>query len=226
MMPLLTTTIGAYPKPAYTPVSDWFQMHLGPDSVDPTADYERQLAAAGDQAEALFLRATEAAVADQVTAGVDVPTDGEIRRENYIHYHCRHLDGIDFGTLTAKALRGGAYTAKLPTVTGPIRARGHFLPRDYKAAQQFTDRPVKITVPGPMTIADTVFDGHYQDRRRLGAGSAPTWPTRSTPRYWRWPTPAAGGSRSTSRFSRVIWRRLWASGSSIWSAVSTAFRKP
>ncbi len=171
-MPLLTTTIGAYPKPAYTPVSDWFQAPQGPDTADPTADYERRLAAAGDHAEALFLRATEAAVADQVAAGVDVPTDGEMRRENYIHYHCRHLDGIDFGTLTAKPLRGGAYTAKLPTVIGPIRAREHFLPRDYKAAQGFTDRPVKITVPGPMTIADTVFDGHYPDRRRLGADLA------------------------------------------------------
>jgi 5-methyltetrahydropteroyltriglutamate--homocysteine methyltransferase len=107
-----------------------------------------------------------------VAAGIDVPTDGEVRRENYIHYHCRHLDGIDFSNLTAKPLRAGAYVADLPTVTGPVRARDHFLARDFAAAQAVTDRPVKITVPGPMTIADTLADTHYRDQRRLGADLA------------------------------------------------------
>jgi 5-methyltetrahydropteroyltriglutamate--homocysteine methyltransferase len=168
-MALLTTTIGAYPKPGYTPITDWFQAPAGPDDRSPTGDYEQQLAAAGEQAEALFLKAIEEVVRDQVEAGIDVPTDGEVRRENYIHYHCRHLDGIDFSRLTAKPLRGGAYVAELPTVTGPIRARDHFLPRDFAAAQAFTERPIKITVPGPMTIADTLADAHYRDERRLGA---------------------------------------------------------
>ncbi|MFQ5954877.1 MAG: hypothetical protein ACE5JZ_07430 [Kiloniellales bacterium] len=171
-MALLTTTIGAYPKPDYTPISDWFQAPRGPDTPDPTVAFEQQLAAAGDEAEALFLKATEEVVTDQVEAGIDVPTDGEVRRENYIHYHCRNLDGIDFATLTKKALRGGAYSADLPTVSGPIRARERFLTRDYRVAQAFTDRPMKITVPGPMTIADTVFDAHYRDQRRLGADLA------------------------------------------------------
>ena len=171
-MALLTTTIGAYPKPDDTPISDWFQAPRGPDDPDPTAAFERQLAAAGDRAEALFLKATEAVVSDQVEAGIDVPTDGEIRRENYVHYHCRHLDGIDFERLTRKALRDGAYSAELPTIIGPVRARDRFLARDYRAAQAFTDRPMKITVPGPMTITDTVHDAHYQDRRRLGTDLA------------------------------------------------------
>lgn len=171
-MALLATTIGAYPKPDCTPISDWFQAPRGPDDPDPTAAFAQQLAAAGDAAEALFLKATEAVVTDQVEAGIEVPTDGEIRRENYVHYHCRHLDGIDFERLTRKALRGGAYSAELPTITGRVRARDRFLARDYRAAQAFTERPMKITVPGPMTIADTVHDAHYQDVRRLGADLA------------------------------------------------------
>jgi 5-methyltetrahydropteroyltriglutamate--homocysteine methyltransferase len=105
-----------------------------------------------------------------VNVGIDIPTDGEIRRENYIHYHCRHIDGIDFSNLTPKTSRQGAWVANLPTVTGPLKARrDHFLPRDYRIAQAATDRPIKITVPGPMTITDTIADVYYNDDKRLGA---------------------------------------------------------
>ncbi|UCH75759.1 MAG: cobalamin-independent methionine synthase II family protein [Rhodospirillales bacterium] len=171
-MRLATTTIGAFPKPDYVPISDWFQGPEGPDTVDPTAGYAAQLARAGAEAEALFARAAADVIAAQIAAGIDLPTDGEVRRENYIHYHCRHLDGIDFQTLTEKALRGGAYAAALPTITGPVRARDRFLAHDWRVAQACTDRPVKMTMPGPMTIADTVANDHYDDEAKLGADLA------------------------------------------------------
>lgn len=172
-MRLRTTTIGAFPKPAYVPITDWFQGAEGPDTVSPTEGYSSQMAkVAADEAEALFLRAAEEVIADQVAAGVDIPTDGEVRRENYIHYHCRHLNGIDFETLTEKVLRGGAYSASLPTITGPISAREPFLPHDWRAAQAFTDRPLKVTMPGPMTVTDTVANSHYDDDAKLGADLA------------------------------------------------------
>ena len=172
-MRLTTTTIGAYPKPGYVPITDWFQGEEGPDTVNPTEGYSAQMAKVrADEAEALFLRAAEEVIGDQTAAGVDIPTDGEVRRENYIHYHCRHLNGIDFSTLTEKALRGGAYSAALPTITGPIGAREHFLPHDWKAAQAFTGRPVKVTMPGPMTITDTVANSFYDDDAKLGADLA------------------------------------------------------
>lgn len=171
-MPLMTTTIGAYPKPDFVPVPDWFRAPAGPDTHHPTGGYLEAIAHMGDEAEALFARGVAQAVADQVEAGIDVPTDGEIRRENYIHYHCRHIEGIDFDTLTPKAVRGGTYTAELPSITGPIRARDHFLARDWRLAQSCTDRPVKITMPGPMTIADTTVDLYYNDARKLGADLA------------------------------------------------------
>ncbi len=171
-MPLLTTTLGAYPKPDYLPVIDWFRAHGGPDTSEPTESYEDALREMGDQAEALFARAAGDVLRDQAAAGIDILTDGEVRRENYIHYHCRHLDGIDFGHLTEKSLRRGAYSARLPTVTGPVRARDPFLLHDWRAAQALTDRPVKVTLPGPMTISDTVVDAHYGDAGRLGADLA------------------------------------------------------
>ena len=171
-MPLLTTTIGAYPKPDDVPVLDWFRDREGPDSTNPTQNYLNALAEMGDAAEEIFARGAQQVVEDQVSAGIDIPTDGEVRRENYIHYHCRHLDGIDFETLTEKEVRGGTYTTKLPTWTGPAKCREHFLPRDWRVAQRYTDRPVKITMPGPMTIADTTADAHYGDAKRLGADLA------------------------------------------------------
>ncbi|MDH3692702.1 MAG: 5-methyltetrahydropteroyltriglutamate--homocysteine methyltransferase, partial [Gammaproteobacteria bacterium] len=113
-------------------------------------------------------RATRQAVQDQVACGIDIPTDGEQRRGNYIHYHCRFLQGIDFRDLTRKVHRDGAAVAELPTVTQKITPKDdHFLDRDFKIAQSQTDRPVKITVPGPLTIMDTTANAYYQDERML-----------------------------------------------------------
>ena len=164
-MGLLTTCIGAYPKPGYVKLPDWFNIPAGPDTANPTKGWAQALKAMGPDAEQILARATEEAVRDQVDAGVDIPTDGEIRRENYIHYHCRHIDGISFTQLTRKLLRNGAYSANLPTVVAPVKARDEFLVHDWKVAASFTDKPVKITMPGPMTIADTTADTYYHDRR-------------------------------------------------------------
>jgi 5-methyltetrahydropteroyltriglutamate--homocysteine methyltransferase len=170
-MALLTTTIGAHPKPDYVPTPDWFR-EGGAGLSNPTEAYQKYLANLPDNIEEILDRGTQEAVNDQVKVGIDIPTDGEVRRENYIHYHCRHIDGIDFANLTRKVARQGAWVAHLPTVTGPLKARDHFLPRDYRIAQAATDRPVKITVPGPMTITDSIADKFYTDDKRLGASLA------------------------------------------------------
>ena len=178
---LLTTTIGAYPKPSCTPIGDWF-----PDPDDTgagargegllkrwqRADYEQKLADAGEAAEAAFVAAIEEAVRDQVDAGVDVPTDGEVRRENYIFYQCRNLNGIDFEHLTEKVARDGAFTAQVPTITGPVTPRDLVLARDWRIAQRVTDRPVKITLPGPMTVTDSLANAFYPDPRTQGMALA------------------------------------------------------
>jgi len=171
-MGLLTTCIGAYPKPGYVRLPDWFNIPAGPDTADPTRLWAAAMEALGDDAEDVITRGVGEAVRDQVDAGIDIPTDGEIPRENYIHYHCRHLEGFDFSNLTRKPVRGGNYEANLPTVIGPVSARATFLVRDWQRAQSFTDQPVKITMPGPMTIWDTNVDTYYNDPRKLGSDLA------------------------------------------------------
>ena len=161
---MLTTTIGAYPKPEDVPLPDWFRTG---GQNDP-AKYSEVLANLSPDDEAVIDRAIQAVVRDQVSAGIDIPTDGEVRRENYIHYHCRHLAGFDFVQLRDKPIRDGAQVLTVPSVQGPVAAGAPFLPRDFKIAQAATDKPVKITVPGPMTISDTVVDEHYGDPRAFG----------------------------------------------------------
>ena len=170
-MALLTTTIGAYPKPDYVALPDWFR-DGGPSGADPTSAYSDFMKHPPADLKADLDRATQEVVRDQVDAGIDVPSEGEVRRDNYIHYHCRHLSGIDFEALTRKEMRSGAWTAKVPTVTGPIAAGAHFLPDDWRSAQSATERPVKITLPGPLTVADTLADTHYEDERALGRAVA------------------------------------------------------
>ena len=171
-MAILTTTIGAFPKPDYVRLPDWFNQPGGPDSTDPTGTWSQAMAALGPDAEALIDRGVREAIETQVEAGIDIPTDGEIVRENYVHYHCRHLDGIDFEHLTERSLRNGAYSARLPTITGPVKARAPFLVDAWRRAQAMTDRPLKITLPGPMTIGDTTADAFYDDPRKRGADLA------------------------------------------------------
>ena len=167
-MGLLTTCIGAFPKPDYVPMRDWFQIEHG--LTDAAGDITRFAGMVADDSEieALYCRATESAVADQTACGIAIPTDGEQRRENYIHYHCRHLTGFDFENLTMLTLRDGAYQAELPAIRSRIEPRGeHFLDRDFRVAQAATDRPVKITVPGPTTIMDTCANAFYADQKAL-----------------------------------------------------------
>ena len=167
---MLTTTIGAYPKPGYVPIQDLFGKEGGPATPEPTAGYAETLAAHAGTLAAILDRATREVVAEQVDLGIDIPTDGEIRRENFIHYHCRHLVGIDFEVLTEK--RRGDREVLLPTITGPIQAGPAFLVRDWQIAQAATRRPVKLTVPGPLTIGEGVADDHYREPRLRGAALA------------------------------------------------------
>ena len=165
---LTTTTIGAYPKPESVAVETWFDAR----ARRPGEGYEAALAKRGADAAKLLDQAVRDVVREQVEIGIDIPTDGEVRRDHYVYYHCRHLTGIDFERQTEMTVRAGAWKATLPTITGPIAPREHFLARDWKVAQGATERPVKITVPGPLTIADTLADDHYGDGVVLGAALA------------------------------------------------------
>ena len=180
-MPLKTTTIGSYPKPECTPVDDWFMANKSEEERKASkgllsnwrpGDYEAAIDEAGDEAEELFLKATAQIISDQVNAGIDIPTDGEVRRENYIWYQCRRLNGISFTQTTHKVVRDGAFEADLPTINAPVSLKETRLDKDWRAAQQYTKSPVKITLPGPLTIADSVANQYYDDPKILGADLA------------------------------------------------------
>ena len=173
-MSLLTTTIGSYPKPAGVRVPNWFDVRRrhAPGKWHPTKAYDDYLASVSGSHEEELDRGTAAVVREQVANGIDIPTDGEVRREHYIYYQCRHFTGFDFTGLTRKSMRQGSWNAEVPTVRGFVRSERPILQRDWRVAQAATDRPVKITLPGPMTIMDSTADAHYGDERRLCADLA------------------------------------------------------
>ncbi len=170
-MPLRTTSIGSFPKPDYVPFKDWFSVR-DVSRQNPTKTYDDFLRREVPNAPALLDRGTREVVRDQVDAGIDIPTDGEVRREHYVYYHCRHLNGFDFQDLTSKTMRSGAWQAQVPTVTAAVSAGAPFLADDWRTAQAATSRPVKITVPGPMTIMDSTADAHYGDPATLAMALA------------------------------------------------------
>lgn len=166
-MTITTTTIGSYPKPEYLRIPNFVPKH-----PDPTRRYSEYLESRSDEDLELLEKATRENVLHQVNAGIDIPTDGETPRSHYVHYHLRQLGGIDFDQLTERATRGGTWKAKFPTVVGEISAGQNFLVADWQRAQAATDRPVKMTLPGPMTIIDSVVDHHYGDDAKLAAALA------------------------------------------------------
>jgi 5-methyltetrahydropteroyltriglutamate--homocysteine methyltransferase len=166
-MPITTTTIGSYPKPEYLRIPNFVPKH-----PDPTRRHSEYLKSRTDDDRVLLERATKENVLHQVDAGIDIPTDGETPRSHYVHYHLGQLGGIDFVNLTERVTRGGAWKAKFPTVISDISVGQNFLVADWKRAQAATDHPVKMTLPGPMTIIDSVVDKHYGNDEKFAAALA------------------------------------------------------
>ena len=170
-MPLRTTVIGSYPKPPGTPVPGWFQdRKVNPD--EPTKTYTDVIRAQSEDTAKKLDEATQAVVREQVQIGIDIPTDGEVRREHYIYYHLRHIGGFDFDKLTVKTMRDGSWQAQVPTVVAALTPGEPFLPQDWQTAQAVTAHPVKITIPGPLTIIDSTADAHYGDNETLAMALA------------------------------------------------------
>ena len=165
---MLTTVIGAYPKPSFLQLPDWFNAEGGTDTLKPTVNYDDAIKKMGQEAESIFLKAAKEVIDDQIECGIDIITDGEVRRENYIHYHCRHITGVDFNTLTEKIARTGNYKCWLPTIVAKVEAQDSFLVHDWKVSQKLSSKPVKITIPGPMTIADTIANTYYKSDDKMG----------------------------------------------------------
>ena len=167
-MPLSTTVIGSFPKPPYLQIPDWFRTsHSGSF----TEQYNRFLEnCSASETEELIIKATSEIVALQSEAGLDVVTDGEIRRESYILHFCRALEGFDFHKLFSKICRDGAVVTDVPRIISDVtpRASEAWVWKEWKASQDLSTLPMKITVPGPMTIINSTEDQYYNDEKALG----------------------------------------------------------
>jgi len=152
-----TTVAGSLPKPSWLaePNKLWAPWKL-----------------AGAELAAAKLDATLLAVKEQEDAGIDIVSDGEQARQHFVHGFLEFVDGIDFNRKVEMGIRNDRYKAMVPTVTGALKLRGRVHAAEARHARAHTARKLKITLPGPMTIIDTVADAHYGDRIKMAFGFA------------------------------------------------------
>ncbi len=116
--------------------------------------------------------ATLLALKSQEDAGIDIVTDGEQSRQHFVHGFLEAVIGIDFDHKVKMGIRDNRYEAMVPQVVAPLRLRTRAHPSDAQIARAHTRRKLKITLPGPMTIVDTVADRFYGDRRTMALAFA------------------------------------------------------
>ena len=150
---MLTTTIaGSLPKPAWLaePERLWAPWRLSGEALE---EGKRD--------------AVLVALKEQEAAGIDIVTDGEQSRQHFVHGFLETLEGIDFARRVTIGIRADRYRAEVPTVVGAIRRTRSVHAAEVRFARAHTARRLKFTLPGPMTIVDTLADEFYRDRPRL-----------------------------------------------------------
>jgi 5-methyltetrahydropteroyltriglutamate--homocysteine methyltransferase len=157
-MPLFPTTIaGSLPKPAWLaqPETLWPQWRLAGEAL---AEGMRD--------------ATLLALKLQEDCGIDIVTDGEQSRQHFVHGFLEKVEGIDFSRKVEMGIRADRYKAMVPTVTGPLRLKERVHAAEAQLARAHSKRKLKFTLPGPMTIVDTIADAHYGDRIKMAMAFA------------------------------------------------------
>ncbi len=123
------------------------------------------LATAKRDATLLWLKAQE-------DAGVATVTEGEQSRQHFVHGFLEQVEGIDFDHKVKMGIRNNRYDAMVPVVTGPLRLKGRVHQTEARFARAHTRKQLKFTLPGPMTIIDTISDQHYGDKVKLAMAFA------------------------------------------------------
>ena len=108
----------------------------------------------------------------QEDAGIDIVSDGEQSRQHFVHGFLEFVDGIDFAHKVEMGIRDDRYKAMVPEVRGELRLKGRVHQTEARLARAHTQRKLKITLPGPMTIADTIADEHYGDKVKMAMAFA------------------------------------------------------
>ncbi len=151
-MAFRTTIAGSLPKPAWL---------AEPERIFPTWRLD------GPELREAMRDATRIAVAEQRRAGIDTVTDGEQSRKHFVHGFAERLAGVDAAKRQKRGIRDDRYEAVCPTVTGEVRRSAPIHVEEMRFARTLTDGPLKITIPGPLTLTDTVVDEHYGSRQEL-----------------------------------------------------------
>ena len=164
---LPTTLVGSYPQP------DWLIDRRRLIEIVPPRARARELwRVAEPWLEQAQDDATLLAVRDQERAGIDVVTDGEMRRESYSNRFATALDGMDSENPAQVPSRTPGRIQIVPRVVGPIRRRQPVQVRDVEFLRANTERPIKITIPGPFTMTQQLYDEHYRDEVALAFACA------------------------------------------------------
>lgn len=148
---LPTSTAGSLPKPSWLaePEKLWSPWKLEGDAL-----------VEGKQ------DALRVALQEQQAAGIDIVSDGEQTRQHFVTTFIEHLDGVDFEKRQTVKIRD-RYDASVPSVVGAVSRTKPVFVDDAKFLRQQTKQPIKWALPGPMTMIDTLYDGHYKSREKL-----------------------------------------------------------
>jgi 5-methyltetrahydropteroyltriglutamate--homocysteine methyltransferase len=152
-----TTVAGSLPKPFWLaePEKLWAPWRFESDA----------LARAKRDATLLVLKLQE-------DAGIDIVSDGEQSRQHFVHGFLERVEGIDFSKKVPMGIRADRYTAMVPVVRGALSLKGRVHAAEAETARAHTTRKLKITMPGPMTICDTIADEYYGDRATMAMAVA------------------------------------------------------
>ena len=152
-----TTIAGSLPKPAWLaePQKLWPQWQAA----------GAELAQAKRDATLLWLKELE-------DAGIDIVTEGEQSRQHFVHGFLEFVEGIDFEHKVKMGIRNNRYDAMVPKVIGPLKLKGRVHQAEARLARAHTKKKLKITLPGPMTIVDTIADAYYGDKVKLAMAFA------------------------------------------------------
>jgi len=152
-----TTLAGSLPKPSWLAESQrlWPKWRLDGEA----------LAEGKNDATLVWVKAQE-------DAGIDIVTDGEQSRQHFVHGFLERIEGIDFEHKVEMGIRNDRYKAMVPTVVGALRLKGRVHETEARLARAHTNRKLKFTLPGPMTIVDTIADRHYGDRVKMAMAFA------------------------------------------------------
>jgi 5-methyltetrahydropteroyltriglutamate--homocysteine methyltransferase len=157
-LPLRTTVVGSYPQP------EWLVDRAMLGSRLPPRVRAREIWRVPEQwLEGAQDDATIVAIRDMERAGIDIISDGEIRRESYSNRFATALDGVDLENAGVAIDRTG-HANPVPRIVGPIRRRVPVMVRDVEFLRRNTDRPIKMTVPGPFTMSQQAQNDYYPDR--------------------------------------------------------------